>query len=368
MDPADLRADVPALQRTTYLNTGASGPAPRRVVEAAEATLERHEFESPAGEGMYPAAFEVFDGTRAAVAEFLGTDARNVALTQSTGDGIARLAAALDWEPGDVVVRTDLEHPAGELPWERLQRRAGVEVRVVGSEGGRLDREAYADAVEGADLVCLSSVCWTTGTRLPVGELTDVAHDAGARVLVDAVQSVGQHPVDVEEWGADAVAASGHKWLLGTWGAGFLYVDPGFAGEFHPAQVGYFAVETSPEGGYEFKPGARRLEAGTRSPAPYGALQEAIAVNRELGWTTIRSRIERLSDRLKAGIDDDRLLSPPEYESGLVSFRVDDDEATVERLRERGVAIRSIPVEGAVRASVHVFNTAGDVDRLLENL
>jgi selenocysteine lyase/cysteine desulfurase len=140
-------------------------------------------------------------------------------------DGINRIACALPWEPGDAVVRTDLEHPAGILPWQRLARQRDVEVRVVGSEAGRLDLDAYREAVDGAALVCLSALTWNYGTHLPVAELVDVAHDAGALVLVDAVQVPGQAPMDVGEWGADAVAAAGHKWLLGLWGAGFLYVE-----------------------------------------------------------------------------------------------------------------------------------------------
>ncbi len=372
MDPDDLRADIPALERTTYLNTGASGPAPRQVVQAAEECLQHHEYEAPAGEGKYTAAFDALDRAREAVAGHLNADETDVALVESTGDGIARLAAAVDWEPGDVVVRTDLEHPAGILPWQRLERHHGVEVRVVESDRGRVDPDEFARAAEGARLVCLSSVCWTTGTRLPVADLVEVAHDAGARVLVDAVQSVGQHPVDVGEWGADAVAASGHKWLMATWGAGFLWVDSEFAADLHPAHVGYFGVDRSgggpTNGGYALAEGARRFELGTRSLAPFAALTEAIDVVEAVGYDVILARIERLTDRLKAGIDDDRLLSPAEFESGLVSFRVDDAEATVERLTEAGIRIRSLPAGETVRVSVHAFNTAEDVDRLLDHL
>jgi cysteine desulfurase/selenocysteine lyase len=368
MDPKTLRSEIPALERTSYLNTGASGPAPRRVVEAAESRLADHEYRDPAGDGKYQAAFAVFEETRAAVAAHLGTVAENVALTQSTGDGIARVAGAIDWNPGDVVVRTDLEHPAGVLPWERLERREDVEVRVVESEAGHVDPEAFRDAVSEARLAFLSSVCWTTGTRLDVEGLTEVAHEEGARVLVDAVQSVGQHPVDVESWGADAVAASGHKWLLSTWGSGFCYVAPDFASELHPAHVGYFGVQEPMEEGYDLEPGARRLELGTKSLAPYAALQEGIAVIESIGYDAIESRIERLTDRLKAGIETDRLVSPRAYESGLVSFRVDDADATVERLQEDGVRIRTVPVPDTVRASVHVFNDESDVDRLLSAL
>jgi selenocysteine lyase/cysteine desulfurase len=113
------------------------------------------------------------------------------------------------------VVRTDLEHPAGVLPWTLAHQRHGVERRVLETDQGHLDTDDVKDAVEGARLVCLSSISWNYGTRLPVAEVVEIAHDAGAEVLVDAVQSVGQVDVDVEAWGADYVAAVSHKWLLG---------------------------------------------------------------------------------------------------------------------------------------------------------
>ncbi|MFD1596181.1 aminotransferase class V-fold PLP-dependent enzyme, partial [Haloplanus litoreus] len=137
MRPEDLRAEIPALDRGVYFNTGASGPAPRRVVSAASDFLEHHEYVAPVEEGAYPAAFETFEETREVVADFLGADPAEIALTESTADGIARVAAAIDWNPGDVVVRTDLEHSAGIVPWWNLRDR-GVEVRVLGTEAGRI--------------------------------------------------------------------------------------------------------------------------------------------------------------------------------------------------------------------------------------
>lgn len=368
MTPTELRADMPALEEVTYLNTGASGPSPRHVVDAAESFLEYHEFESPATEGMYPAAFDTYDDVRATVADFLGADTEEVALTQSTSDGINRIAGALEWEPGDVVVRTDFEHPAGILPWQRLERTHDVEVRVVESTAGRLDLDAYREAVEDAKLVCFSSLTWNYGTRVPVEELVDIAHDAGAFVLVDAVQSVGQTPVDVHQWGADAVAAAGHKWLLGTWGAGYLYVDPTFAEELHPRALGYRGVVTPTDEEYELKSGAARLEIGTTNPAPYVALQTAIETMSEIGIETVESRVHDLASSLSERIPDDQLLSPTTPESGLVTIDVADPEGTVERLKEQGIVIRPLPDPDAVRASLHVFNTERDVELLLDAL
>ncbi len=368
MTPEELRAECPGFEETVYFNTGASGPSPRRVVEAATDFLASHAYDAPAGEGMYAAADDAHESARESVADLLGTSSERIALTQSTTDGINRIGSAIDWKPGDVVVRTDLEHPAGILPWQRLADLHDLEIRVLETQNGRIDREAYERAVADARLVCFSAITWTHGTRLLISELVEIAHDAGARVLVDAVQAPGQTAVDVTEWGADAVAAAGHKWLLGLWGAGFLYVSEGFIDELEPRVIGYRSVADPSGEGYRFADGASRLEIGTTSPAPYVALREAIETFEEIGYETIESRIESLTDRLKAGLDEDRLLSPREYETGLVTFTVEDPEATVERLSEAGIQVRTLPPLEAVRASVHAVNTEDDVDALLDAL
>jgi len=366
MTPRELRADVPALSDAAYFNFGAHGPSPRYVVEAAASFVEDHEFGS-ATTDPYEYAFKTYDTVRERIAEFVGAEADEIALTESTTDGITRIAGAIDWEPGDVVVRTDLEHPAGILPWKRLERE-GVEVRVVETEDGRVDREAYAEAVADARLVCFSAITWTHGTRLPVADLVEIADEAGAFTLVDAVQSPGHVPMDVSAWGADAVAAAGHKWVLGPWGAGFLYVDRDAAAELAPRAVGYRSVDDSSADEISYADGARRFEVGTATAAAHVGLVEALDAIDAIGLDAIEARIESLTDRLKDGIPDDRLLSPHEYETGLVTIDVDDPDATVERLAEEDIVVRSLPHPDAIRASVHAVCTESEVDRLVEAL
>ncbi|MUW15017.1 aminotransferase class V-fold PLP-dependent enzyme [Halorubrum sp. CBA1125] len=366
MTPRELRADVPALSERAYLNFGAHGPSPRYVVEAASSFLADHEH-GPGAADPYGYAFETFDDVRTRVAEFVGADADEIALTESTTDGINRVASAIDWEPGDVVVRTDLEHPAGILPWKRLERE-GVEVRVLETTDGRVDRAAFADAVADARLVCFSALTWTHGTRLPVADLVEIAHETGTFTLVDAVQSPGHVELDVSAWGADAVAAAGHKWLLGPWGAGFLYVDREAAAELAPRAVGYRSVEDPDADEIAFEPGAKRFEVGTATAAAHVGLVEAIDAIDAVGLDAIEARIASLTDRFKEGVPDDRLLSPREYESGLVTVDVDDPEATVERLAAADVVVRSLPHPDAVRASIHAISTETEVDRLLDGL
>ncbi|MFB6162971.1 MAG: aminotransferase class V-fold PLP-dependent enzyme [Halococcoides sp.] len=366
MDPLDWRDAVPALAETTYLNFGASGPPSEAVLAATRDALDDHAA-AHAGDGAYEDAFAGFDRARAAAADLLGVDPEQVALTNSTGDGIARIADALDLDTGDVVVRSDLEHPANVLPWERLAETRDIEVRVVETDAGRLDRAAFSTAIEGADLVTLQSLTWSHGTRWPIAELASEAHDAGARVLVDAVQSVGQHPIDVSRWNADFVAAASHKWLLGPWGAGMLAVAPDAIDAIEPERVGYRSV-TDGEG-LTLQPDARRLELGTASPAPYAGLEAAVETVDRVGIDRIADRIVRLAGRLTDRVPADRLVSPADPESGLVTIRVDDPDRTVERLREDDVRVRTLPTpEGTLRASVHAVSTPADIDRLADRL
>jgi len=368
MDPETLRAECPAYESCCYLNTGASGPSPERVVEAVAEFGRHHQFRAPCEEGPYTAAFDALASAREAVASLLGAEAGQIALTRSTVEGITHVAGAIDWEPGDVVVRTDLEHPAGELPWQQLRERVGIELREWPTDGGRLDLDAASALLADARLVCLSSLAWNYGTRLPVAEVVKRAHEAGALVLVDAVQSVGQVPVDVTEWGADFVAASGHKWLLGPWGAGFLYVSDPTA--YEPQRIGYFSVEMDgdEEGpAYEFRPNARRFELGTTAVGAYAGLEAAIETLQTVGVDRVESRIDRLTDRLADGLGD-RLVSPPDARSGLVVFDAADPEALVDRLAEQNIQIRTLSEPHACRASVHAVNTAADIDRLLDAL
>lgn len=368
MTLSDLRADIPALERTTYLNWGASGPSPRRVVEAVESALEDHEYRSPEAEGMYDAAADVYEEARTTVAGFVGADESEIALTQSTTDAINRVAAALDWGPEDVVVTTDLEHSAGRLPWARLEEAAGIEVRVVETQHGEFDLDALAEALEGATLLCTSALDWFYGRSHPISEMVDLAHEQGALALVDAVQVVGQRPMDMDVWGADFVAGAGHKWLLGPWGAGFLYVNDEVLDSVEPGLIGYRGVAEADGSDYELAPDASRFEIGTTNPAPYAGLTAAIESTESIGLPTVQDHIETLTDRFKASVPDERLRSPSEYHSGLVTVEVSEPETVVETLDEDGLKIRSLPLPDSVRVSIHAVNTADEVDAAADAL
>jgi selenocysteine lyase/cysteine desulfurase len=368
MDPDALREDVPVTGEVAYFNTGASGPSTRSAVEAVSEFQAYHEFESPAGEGFYSAGFGAFEEVRETVAAFVGAAPEEVTLTESTTHGINLIASSIDWNPGDTVVRTGVEHPSGRLPWERLEDTHDIETEIVEGDRGRFDHEDFAAAMDDARLVCLSAVSWNYGTRLPVREVAEIGTETDTLVLVDAVQVPGQYPLDVAEWGADFVVGSGHKWLLGPWGTGFLWLSDAARRSLRPTWIGPRGVEDMAAEGYSYTDDAGMFELTTTPVAVYKGLEAAIETIESVGVGTVRNRIERLTDRLKTRVEDDRLLSPRAYESGLVSVDVADPKAAVERLREDGLVVRSIPDPACVRASVHAFNTREEVDRLASAL
>jgi selenocysteine lyase/cysteine desulfurase len=364
MNLNEFRATIPSVNDVTYLNTGSSSPNSVDVVESMQDFLEYHGYESPTGPGMYSPVYEVFEKTRKDVATFLNARPEEVALTQSTGDGISRVANAIQWNDGDTVVRTDLAHPSFAVPWSALERDFGINTTVVETTDGHVDLDDVKDAVADARLVCLSSVTRNYGTRLPVEMITEIAHDAEAEVLVDAVQSVGQVPVDVTDWGADYVAGASHKWLVGPWGAGFLYASEDVVSDLRPRHRSYRGVDRDSEE-FALHPDARRLEVGTRSAAPYVGLRTALDRVSSIGMETIESRIESLTTLLKDELPASALLSPRTFESGLVAVDDDTPGRTVERLANHDVQVRSISEPDAIRLSIHAFNTESDIRRFL---
>jgi cysteine desulfurase/selenocysteine lyase len=368
MNVETLRDTIPALNEGAYCNWGASGPSPRPVLQSFTEFAERHEFEVPVTGDPYDVAWDHYDNTRAAVATFLNARPEEIALTTSTSDGINRVLGAFDWDETTTIVTTGSEHPAVTLPIRKLARHRNVTVETVDMKDGLIDLESAKAALQDATLFVFSAIDWIYGKMQPVRELVNIAHEAGSRVLIDAVQVIGQRPLDVQNWGADMVAAAGHKWLLSTWGSGILYVESSFADSLEPQDIGYRSVVTPTADDFEYKSGAPRFEVGTVNGAPYAALQQAIRMVEAVGVDTIRNRIQQLTDRLKAGFPQERLRSPKSFESGLVSVVSGDPEAAVDRLRSQDIVVRALPIGETVRVSLHAVNTTSDVDALVEGL
>ena len=378
MTPPDLRAvraQLPALAATTYLNSGAIGPlclpAARALAEWAEAAPRRARG-SLEGFGRISAQAAA---VRAAAARLVGAGPETVALTANTTHGLNLAAWGIDWRPGDEIVTTALEHPGLPVPLAVVARRTGARLRVIGAEraGGDLERAVAEVAGPRTRLVALSHVSWSTGAVLDVPGAARAARAVGALVAVDGAQAVGTIPVDAAALGADAYAFPAHKWLLGPEGLGALWVRPEAMARIDVTVAGLESAAGGAahgeDGAMEPHPTARRYEASTAPAALLAAWEASMAWLEGLGWGWIHGRVREAQAATRealsaiAGVE---VLTPPGPQGGLVTFTVAGRapaEAAAE-LAAMGVVVRSLPRPAALRASVGFFTDEADVARL----
>jgi len=370
---ARTRSFFPVTLELAYLNHAGVAPISTRVEEA----LRRYIAEAT-GRGAFDYA-RVYDAeierVRGRAALLLGADRSEIAFVKNTTEGLGLVAAGLDWRSGDQVLSCDLEYPSNVYPWQSLADR-GVETVLLPGERGRLPLERVEEALRGSRvrLLALSSVEFGSGARNDLDALGRLCHERGVLFCVDAIQSLGCLPLDVERSRIDFLASDGHKWLLSPEGCGIFYCARRALDLVRPRVVGWRSVVDNHDFDtyhMELQPGAGRFEEGTPNTAGIFALGAAIDLLLEIGIDAIAERVLALTDRLVRGLEarGAEILGPRGDEaSGIVSFRLPDEpiERTVARLRTRRIFV--VARRGGVRASPHFYNDESEIDRLLAAL
>ena len=358
MTPAEARAQFPVLERFAYLNAGSLGPLSRHTLDAMAERARFDQEHGRAGRAWYDDMFALRGRVRAQIADLIGTSADRVALTGSTTDGCNIVVSGLDLGPGDEIVTTDSEHPGLLLPLHV----SGAHVRVA-----EVAARPTADALDTilscitprTRLLALSHVLWTTGQRMPLGELK---LESGLPVLVDGAQSVGAIPVELGE--LDYYTVSGQKWLCGPEPTGALYVrEPE---KLRIAVPSYFAQKSiEKDGSFEPTDGAARFDSGWITPPALAGLEAALASAPD--WKF--ERAAEMAELCRTVVGKTFELIGERRESTLISFVPDGDPAEVsKRLYGEGVVIRDLPGTGWVRASCGWWTNEDDLDRLVTAL
>ncbi|HJP15039.1 MAG: aminotransferase class V-fold PLP-dependent enzyme [Nitrospinota bacterium] len=374
-----LRGRIPAMKGQVYVNWGGSGPSPAEVLREVDRILKRESRLGPFHPQVKDESKAVMVALRLEVSKLLGAREEEIALVDNTTSGVNIAAAGVEWRAGDEAIVTDLEHPGGYLPWLMWRERRGrIKVRLL--ETGASDEELLSNLramiTPRTRAVCVSHIAWLTGRRLPLREIGRLCRKAGALLVVDGAQSVGQIPVDVKKSLADVYTVSGQKWLMGPQGTGAVFVRNGLRKKILESGVGYrsAAARSLPKLTYTPQKGAIRFEIATISPALYSGLRVAVETCRRSGPAGIERRVRRLANRLlkrlrsEPGIE---VLTPPgPAQSGLVSFRapgLTPVETAAHLLKKHKVVLRSVDsVPPAVRASIHYVNTEAEIDRIAE--
>ncbi|MCH6551455.1 MAG: aminotransferase class V-fold PLP-dependent enzyme [Planctomycetes bacterium] len=330
LDIDKIRGQIPALDKSIYMNTGGSGPMPRSAIDVIRDTYETAGTQGPDIPTVRGPIREQFEETRKTVARFFGVTPEEIALLRSVSEGLSTVAYGMEWSPGDEVIVTDEEHPSGIMIWLSLAEQKGIKVKKLPLVNDKTELLAGLDRVitDRTRLLCLSHVTTDTGTRLPAAEICSMAHDRGVPVAYDAAQSAGQFPIDLAEIDCDFYACTGHKWLLGGWGTGIFYVKREWVDRLNVSwtgsQAGTWDRDTDE---LQFADSAHRFEFGGRHDPLYNAMGKAVEFLDSTGLSEIEARVRVLTDRLKAGIAETSgvtLRSPesPEFSTGIVTFSV----------------------------------------------
>ncbi len=383
-----MRADTAGCANKVFLNNAGASLQPRPVVDRVTAHLRREE-----QIGGYEANDEVVaehQQVYQSIATLLHAQAEEIALVESATRGWDMAFYALPWRAGDVILTAPNEYASNYIAFLQVARRFGVRVVVVPVDAtGGIDLDALASALRTerqVALIALTHVPTNSGRVQPAAEVGRLARQRGVPFLLDACQSAGQIPLDVEELQCDLLSATGRKYLRGPRGTGFLYVRQSLMERLDPPLLDLHAATWTGPDTFSVREDARRFEAWESSVATRLGLGVAVRYALALGLDGIQSRVSTLAARLRAGLAGVRgvTVRDPGWregapESGIVTFThelfsVADvvrrlaKERIIVRLNDRAGALLDMQARGldaVVRASVHYYNTEDEIDRCI---
>jgi selenocysteine lyase/cysteine desulfurase len=362
------RDQFPVTERLIYLNHAAVAPLPRPTAEAMQALAQDAlDF----GSLHYDKWLDTYEKLRVAAARLIGADRGEIAIVKNTSEGIATVAMGLHWHPGDRVVAFREEFPSNYYPWLRLEEhRASVDWLSVTDP-----LEAIDHACHGARLLAISFVQYLSGLRADINAIGEICHRHGCFFLVDAIQGLGAFPLNVQTAHIDALAADGHKWMLGPEGCGILYIRKNRQDSIFPMEFGW----TNVAGYHDYssrdmtlRPDAGRYECGTLNTIGCYGLHASIEFLLEVGIERIAPVVQSLTDQLAEGAirKGYQLLGDrtPENGAGIIAVHKPgvDSRQVVRELKERGVI--AAPRQGWVRFSPHFYISPEDIERVVEAL
>jgi cysteine desulfurase/selenocysteine lyase len=396
VDWKTIREDFPILRERAhghpliYFDSAATSQKPRAVIDALRHYYEHENANVHRGlHELSSRATEAYEQARRRVATYLGAaSAEEIVFTRGTTESINLVAQAWGGKflgAGDVILLTEMEHHSNLVPWQLLAERTDARLRFVPVlDDGTLDREQLSLLLTAeVKLFAFTHVSNSLGTINPVSELCRKARAMGALTLVDAAQSAGHLPIDVQELGCDFLAFSGHK-MCGPTGIGGLYARAEILNSIPPWHGGGEMIVSVTLEKSAFKKAPHRFEAGTPNIAGAIGLAAAIDYIEEIGRPTIFGHdtyLARYAAERLAELPGMHIFGPTKQRGALVGFVMDaahpHDLTTF--ADQYGLALRGghhcnqplmrrFGVSGTTRASFYFYNTTEEIDRMIEIL
>lgn len=395
LDVAGIKKDFPIFDRTirdgqrlVYLDSGATSQKPNSVIDAesnfyrqSNAAVHRgaHQLAEEATEG--------YENARSIVAEFIGASSDQIVFTKSATESINLVAYALTSQikAGDRIVVTEMEHHANLIPWQQLAKRTGAELAWFEvTPDGRLDLSNIDSVItSNTAIVAVTHQSNVLGTINPIERIVRRAEEVGAKVLLDACQSVPHMSVDVQKLGIDFLAYSGHK-ALGPTGVGVLWGRD--LESLPPFLFGGSMIENVTMTDATWAPAPKKFEAGVPNMAQAIGLGAALQYLTKIGMNSIHEHELYLSKLLLAGLQDIKglnIFGPTDLvdRGGTVSFTLDGihPHDLGQFLDSKGIAVRTghhcawplarkFKIQSTTRASLYLYNEISDIDALLAGI
>ena len=369
-DMEKIREQFPVTKNKVFLNHAAQSPLPKPVVDAI---------------GKYTNEFLNFGTTSTGTnddgkpyfARLIGARPEEIALIENTSMGLNIVANMLHYPPGSKIVTTDLEYPSVVYPW--LRKGLGVKLHYVKNVDGKVLLDDMEKAVDDKTVAAaISHVEYSNGFRHNLRVLSEIVHEHGAYLIVDAIQSVGTMPIDVKRDDVDFLMASCYKWLLSPPGAAYLFVKDELIEKFEPPFVGWASVDQQvfetvdpwDIWSLSLSKTASRFQIGTSSIISLVGATVAMKMLLDFGTENIQRRIKKLTDHLIGSVEDLglKLQTPQEKpcRSGIVNFRINRPKKLADRLNKKGIVVSAR--SNGIRVAPHYYNTEQEVDRLMEQV
>lgn len=376
---ARARAEIPAATGSVYLQTGGIGPAPEAVIDEVKERLD-FQNQGPADPRYATDMARIEPALRAQLGRVFGAETEEVALTHSTSEGISIVAWSLNWQAGDEVIISNIEHPANVIPWYVLRDRYGIVIREIDlSSGTHLLDEIRARLSPRTRMVSISHVSRNNGRTLRTDESAELGRllrARGIRYHLDGAQGPGCVLTDFRALGCDCYSTCGHKWLLGPKGTGALIVRRDVLDDVQLSWAGSHSHATMDyRGNYTLLPSAARYEFGTRALADFAGFARAVDWMERVGLERIDDRIQSLVDHAIEAVDATNGLavtSPrarPDRSGVFVLKLPEECDATdlYNDLRDNaGILASPVRQPRDFRLSIHFFNTRDEIDAAIE--
>jgi len=385
IDLTAVRADTPGCAEVIHLNNAGAALPPKPVTESIVRYIE-HEARIGGYEAA-EAAREQLESTYSAVASLIGAQPHQIALVENATRAWDMAFYGLPLSKGDRVLTCRSEYASNYLAYLQVSRRKGIVIDVIpDNEFGEVDVGAALRMLDRrVKLISITHVPTNGGLVNPAEALGQVARAAGCYYLLDACQSVGQMPIDIEAIGCDFLSSTGRKFLRGPRGTGFLYASDRAIAEIEPPFIDGHAATWTSRAEYAIRNDARRFENWEANCATRIGLGVAARYANTVGLPSIWQRVRSLAARLRellSSIPGVSVCDQGQVKCGIVTFVCKDRQAATIKahLRQQKINCSTsdaswtrIDMDGRglptlVRASVHYYNTDGEIDALAENI